>query len=179
MSALHRKKIETGGHFRILAFMALCSIIPQGTQEWLAAWQRFVDLQRGLKWLIKAELRKVRYAQSYATKSWRWEPNFVVANLYKDQVRKKGGEEVKIRFRMKPTGTVRSAEGFAVSFFVYLWPFCHCGRKADLKPVLKEASQHRGRYFWSCRNPRVKKGVYRTCDFFKWDDELIKDGRTI
>lgn len=52
-------------------------------------------------------------------------------------------------------------------------PMCHCGRKADLKPVLK-ASENRGRYFWSCRNPRVKKGTYRTCDFFKWDDELLR-----
>ena len=23
---------------------------------------------------------------------------------------------------------------------------------------------------------KPRKGVYRTCDFFKWDDELIKDG---
>jgi len=186
----------------------------------------------------------VRYAQSYATKSWRWEPNFVVANLYKDQDDFLGAHSDPVdvigpfaiiasltfgasrQFRMKPTGTVRSAEGRITSFSIRLphnsllvcwegfqefWrhevpkdnglkihaiggrsrlnftfrhsvgsvsarrPFCHCGRKADLKPVLKEASKNRGRYFWSCRNPRVKKGVYRTCDFFKWDDELIKE----
>jgi len=54
-------------------------------------------------------------------------------------------------------------------------PLCHCGRKAHLKPVLKEASRHRGRYFWSCANPRVKKGVYQTCDFFRWDDEVVAE----
>jgi len=52
-------------------------------------------------------------------------------------------------------------------------PMCQCGRKAHLKPVLKETSHHRGRYFWSCSNPRVRKGEYAHCDFFKWDDELV------
>lgn len=54
-------------------------------------------------------------------------------------------------------------------------PMCLCGRKAHLKPVLKETSRHRGRYFWSCSNPRVRKGEYAHCDFFKWDDELVID----
>merc|ERR1719188_2903252 len=52
-------------------------------------------------------------------------------------------------------------------------PVCECGRKAHLKPVLKETSRHRGRYFWSCSNPRVKPGVYQSCAFFQWDDELL------
>eukprot|EP00928_Gymnodinium_smaydae_P079074 TRINITY_DN63096_c0_g1_i1.p1 TRINITY_DN63096_c0_g1~~TRINITY_DN63096_c0_g1_i1.p1 ORF type:complete len:675 (+),score=44.78 TRINITY_DN63096_c0_g1_i1:43-2025(+) len=52
-------------------------------------------------------------------------------------------------------------------------PTCKCGGKARLKPVLKETSRYRGRYFWSCPNPRVRTGQYSTCDFFKWDDELL------
>lgn len=53
-------------------------------------------------------------------------------------------------------------------------PLCKCGRKARLKPVLKE-TRNRGRYFWSCQNPRMSKGTYSTCDFFQWDDELVRD----
>ncbi|CAK9055753.1 Alpha-ketoglutarate-dependent dioxygenase alkB homolog 3 (Alkylated DNA repair protein alkB homolog 3) (mAbh3) [Durusdinium trenchii] len=185
----------------------------------------------------------VRYASSYA-KSWRWEPNFCVANLYRDQEDFLGAHSDPVetigpwaiiasvtfgaarQFRMKPVGTVQTnAEGggritsFSIRLphnsalicwegFQEFWrhevpkdkglkvhsisgaarlnftfrksvgavaarkPLCHCGRKADLKPVLK-ASRNRGRYFWSCRNPRVKKGTYRTCDFFQWDDELV------
>ncbi|CAK0909866.1 unnamed protein product [Prorocentrum cordatum] len=54
-------------------------------------------------------------------------------------------------------------------------PLCHCGRKARLKPVLKESSRHRGRYFWACNSPRARPGEYSTCDFFKWDDELLSE----
>merc|ERR1712151_1227075 len=54
-------------------------------------------------------------------------------------------------------------------------PLCSCGRKAHFKPVLKETSKHRGRYFWSCPNPRVKKGTYSTCEFFRWGDDVIKE----
>eukprot|EP00913_Durusdinium_trenchii_P017024 g16009.t1 len=168
----------------------------------------------------------VRYASSYA-KSWRWEPNFCVANLYRDQEDFLGAHSDPVetigpwaiiasvtfgaarQFRMKPVGTVQTnAEGggritsFSIRLphnsalicwegFQEFWrhevpkdkglkvhsisgaarlnftfrksvgavaarkPLCHCGRKADLKPVLK-ASRNRGRYFWSCRNPRVK-----------------------
>merc|ERR1712151_1430929 len=53
-------------------------------------------------------------------------------------------------------------------------PNCKCGRKAHLKPVLKDTSKNRGRYFLSCPTPRVKKGVYQSCDFFSWDDELLQ-----
>jgi len=38
-------------------------------------------------------------------------------------------------------------------------PNCMCGRIAHLKPVLKETSRNRGRYFWSCSNPRVQGRV--------------------
>jgi len=54
---------------------------------------------------------------------------------------------------------------------------CHCGRKTMLKPVLKETSRHKGRYFWSCTNPRLKKGQYTSCDFFQWDDERLMEMR--
>lgn len=54
-------------------------------------------------------------------------------------------------------------------------PLCQCGKKAHFKPVLKETSRHRGRYFWSCPSPRVSKGTYSTCNFFKWDDELLTE----
>jgi len=56
-------------------------------------------------------------------------------------------------------------------------PMCKCGRKTMLKPVLKETSKHKGRYFWSCTNPRVRKGEYQSCDFFQWDDELVAESR--
>lgn len=54
-------------------------------------------------------------------------------------------------------------------------PLCKCGKKANLKPVLKETSRHKGRYFWSCTNPRVRKDEYQTCDFFQWDDERLAE----
>ncbi|CAJ1456096.1 unnamed protein product, partial [Effrenium voratum] len=205
-------------------------------QETVALASRGQQLSpESIEWLV-------RYAGSYALKAWRWEPNFAVANLYKDKEDFLGAHSDPVEsigpwaiiasltfgaarlFRMKPVGPIRAEGGRVTSFSVRLphnsllvcwegfqefWrhevpkdnglkchpisgssrlnftfrksvgsvaarkPFCHCGRKADLKPVLK-ASRNRGRYFWSCRNPRVKKGTYRTCDFFKWDDELVQ-----
>ncbi|CAJ1349485.1 unnamed protein product [Effrenium voratum] len=207
-------------------------------QETVALASRGQQLSpESIEWL------EVRYAGSYSLKAWRWEPNFAVANLYKDKEDFLGAHSDPVEsigpwaiiasltfgaarlFRMKPVGPIRAEGGRVTSFSVRLphnsllvcwegfqefWrhevpkdnglkchpisgssrlnftfrksvgsvaarkPFCHCGRKADLKPVLK-ASRNRGRYFWSCRNPRVKmKGTYRTCDFFKWDDELVQ-----
>ena len=188
----------------------------------------------------------VRYAAtSYAMKAWRWEPNFCVANLYRDPEDFLGAHSDPVEtigpwaiiasvtfgaarhFRMKPVAPISytgEGGGRITSFSIRLphnsllvcwegfqefWrhevpkdkgltshsisgparlnftfrksvgavaarkPMCHCGRKADLKPVLK-ASRNRGRYFWSCRNPRVKKGTYSTCDFFQWDDDLLR-----
>merc|ERR1712129_289514 len=43
---------------------------------------------------------------------------------------------------------------------------------------LKETSKHKGRYFWSCTNPRVRKGEYQSCDFFQWDDERLVERLT-
>lgn len=194
---------------------------------------------QSIEWLV-------RYAHS-TSQTWLWEPNYCVANLYKDENDFLGAHSDPVdsigpwaiiasltfgaarQFRMKPVGTVRTnlfGGGRVTSYSVRLphnsllvcwegfqefWrhevpkdkgltphlisgparlnftfrksvgsvagrkPLCHCGRKADLKPVLKETSRNRGRYFWSCTNPRVKKGTYRTCDFFKWDDELLAE----
>merc|ERR1719217_1575007 len=52
-------------------------------------------------------------------------------------------------------------------------PVCFCGKRANMKPVLKQTSSNLGRYFWSCTNPRVRKGTYQSCEFFQWDDELL------
>lgn len=214
------------------------------TKEELA--QETVALaSRGQRLSAKSIEWLVRYAASYGLKAWRWEPNFCVANLYRDQEDFLGAHSDPVetigpwaivasvtfgaarQFRMKPVAqiaTEREGGGRITSFSIRLphnsllvcwegfqefWrhevpkdkgltshsisgparlnftfrksvgavaarkPMCHCGRKADLKPVLK-ASENRGRYFWSCRNPRVKKGTYRTCDFFQWDDELLR-----
>jgi len=192
----------------------------------------------------------VQYAEDFAQQGGRWEPNYCVANYYKDEGDFLGAHSDPIesigpwaivasltlgaarQFRMKPVGTLHSSLGggggrvtsYSVRLphnsLLILWegfqefwrhevpkdrglarhpisgaarlnftfrrsawsvarrrPLCSCGRKAHLKPVLKETSAHRGRYFWSCPNPRVKKGTYSTCDFFQWDDDVIKEQR--
>ncbi|CAE8698322.1 unnamed protein product, partial [Polarella glacialis] len=211
-------------------------------EETVALASRGQRLQpESIEWLL-------RYAQSFASRQWRWEPNFCVANLYKDEEDFLGAHSDPVdvigpwaivasltfgcsrHFRMKPVGKILTKaagggrvtsysirlphnsllicwEGFqetefwrhevpkdkgltrhpisgatrlnftfrkSVSLVAKRRPFCQCGRKAHLKPVLKETSKHKGRYFWSCSNPRVKTGTYRTCDYFKWDDELLQ-----
>jgi len=83
------------------------------------------------------------------------------------------------RHRISGPGRLNFTFRKSVSLVAKRRPLCQCGRKAHLKPVLKETSRHRGRYFWSCSNSRVRKGEYAHCDYFKWDDELIVDGTRI
>ncbi|CAL1150149.1 unnamed protein product [Cladocopium goreaui] len=245
ITAVQRARAQLRRQWRAAASSAgSCDSRPL-TKEELA--QETVALaSRGQRLSAKSIEWLVRYAaSSYALKAWRWEPNFCVANLYRDQEDFLGAHSDPVeligpwaivasvtfgaarQFRMKPVAqiaTEREGGGRITSFSIRLphnsllvcwegfqefWrhevpkdkgltshsisgparlnftfrksvgavaarkPMCHCGRKADLKPVLK-ASENRGRYFWSCRNPRVKKGTYRTCDFFKWDDELLR-----
>lgn len=211
----------------------------QVAQETLALASRGQKLNAdSVDWLI-------RYAVLSADKGWRWEPNYCVANFYKDEDDFLGAHSDPVesigpfaivasltfgaarQFRMKPVGTITSptspserVTSFSIRLphnsvlicwegFQEFWrhevpkdrglrrhpicgparlnftfrktmvavahrrPLCGCGRKARLKPVLKETSRNRGRYFWSCNNPRVGKGQYQSCPFFQWDDELL------
>lgn len=216
---------------------------PAGAHQ--LAQQTVAIASRGQRLNAEAVDWLTRYAAGSAEKGWRWEPNYCVANFYKDEEDFLGAHSDPVesigpwaivasltfgaarQFRMKPVGTMSAPTGpgervtsFSVRLphnsllicwegFQEFWrhevpkdrglqrhqisgaarlnftfrksvvgvatrrPLCTCGRKAHLKPVLKETSRHRGRYFWSCSNPRVRKGEYQSCEFFQWDDELL------
>lgn len=198
---------------------------------------------RGQRLLSQSADWLMRYARDSAEKGLRWEPNYVVANLYVDGDDFLGAHSDPVgsigpfaivasltlgaarQFRMKPVGSVFADKGRVTSYSIRLphnsllicwegfqefWrhevpkdrglhrheiagqqrvnftfrktsfevsrrkPKCKCGRAAHFKPVLKE-SRNRGRYFWSCSSPRVAKGQYQSCDFFKWDDEIVAE----
>merc|ERR1719498_2238468 len=126
---------------------------------------------------------------------WRWEPNYCVGNYYTDESNFLGAHSDPVEsigpfaivasltfgaarhFRMKPVGTVKTPshrEGGRITSFSIRLPhnsllICWEGFQEFWRhEVPKETSKNKGRYFWSCSNPRVKKGHYSHCNFFKW-----------